>query len=158
MDLLYDESKGKFLLQRAEEAELQRQKQHRQTKAQAVNAFGERAAKAVEHTDTEPLTDDRNGVATINGLGEVISVSSGLTALSGYTASDLVGQNVNVLVPSPFAEMHDNFLRAYIDSGKDKIINSTRTLFLLQKVGFILPVYVRVKQVSGLGRLSPWLQ
>jgi PAS domain S-box-containing protein len=35
----------------------------------------------------------------------------------GYSKSEIVGQNVSVIVPQPLSSAHDTYLRNYINTG-----------------------------------------
>ncbi|MCH8167025.1 MAG: PAS domain S-box protein [Proteobacteria bacterium] len=66
------------------------------------------------------------GIITINEQGIVKSFNKAAEHLFGYTADDLIGQNVNVLVPSPDKEQHDKHIARYLRTGEAKIIGSGR--------------------------------
>lgn len=100
---------GNILLKRAEDIELSHSRQPLMTKAAALDIF-----------------DDRNAVVTINGVGEILHITMGASRLWGHTAGELIGRNVSNLIPQPFSDMHDMFLRSYIQTGKEHIINQTR--------------------------------
>ena len=44
----------------------------------------------------------------------------------GYTASELLGCNVSVLMPSPHRERHDNYISRYLMTGERRIIGQIK--------------------------------
>lgn len=52
---------------------------------------------------------------------------------SSYEIGELLGKNVSILMPSPFAEQHDSYMKRYITTGQAKIIGKPRELVALMK-------------------------
>jgi PAS domain S-box-containing protein len=104
------------------------------------------------------IFDDRNGVITIDGslenIGRIINVNAGICRLYGYTSDELIGRNIQILVPDPFSEDHDLFLTKYIETGKGTVIDKLRLLFGLHKNGYLIPLMVNVRQISGEASLT----
>jgi PAS domain S-box-containing protein len=36
----------------------------------------------------------------------------------GYAKRDMVGKNINLLIPQPMSSRHDQYLRRYVETGK----------------------------------------
>ncbi|KAJ9529821.1 hypothetical protein QJQ45_022220 [Haematococcus lacustris] len=54
------------------------------------------------------------------------------------------GKNINVIVPPPFSRNHNNYVRSYLQTGKAKILDSTRAFVAVHKDRFVLPISVSV--------------
>lgn len=67
----------------------------------------------------ETATDS---IITINEQGIVETMNPAAEKLFGYREEEMLGQNINVLMPSPHRENHDNYLKNYMHSGVKKII------------------------------------
>ncbi len=100
----------------------------------------ERRIRAVLETAVE-------GIITIDEQGLVESVNPAAERIFGYTASELIGRNVSNLMPSPFREEHDAYLRNYIRSGKARIIGIGREVLGLRKNGTVFPMDLSVSEV-----------
>jgi PAS domain S-box-containing protein len=69
----------------------------------------------------------------------------------GYTADDVVGQNVSLIMPSPYAEQHDGYLRRYQETGAARIIGIGRELIARHKDGRVFPIDLTVSEIDHLG-------
>jgi PAS domain S-box-containing protein len=100
----------------------------------------ERRIRAILETAVE-------GIITIDEQGLVESVNPAAERIFGYKASELIGRNVSNLMPSPFREEHDAYLRNYIRSGKARIIGIGREVLGLRKNGTVFPMDLSVSEV-----------
>jgi diguanylate cyclase (GGDEF)-like protein/PAS domain S-box-containing protein len=81
-----------------------------------------------------------DGTALIDGHGVMRYVNELLSELTGYSRDELVGQNVQMLVPPRLGTMEDEARRQYARDPDSRIIWSDRDLTVLRKDGSELPV------------------
>jgi PAS domain S-box-containing protein len=67
-----------------------------------------------------------NAIITINARGVIETVNEATVRIFGYTREEMVGQNVSLLMPSPYREQHDQYLDNYHRTGERKIIGIGR--------------------------------
>ena len=107
----------------------------------------------VGRMDDAVLFDDTTAVIVISlegtTLGRVLQCNDAVASLFGRARSELEGQNINTIVPNPWSEIHDNFLRLYMETAQERVVNRVRRLFGLHKNGYVFPIQLLVKQVSG---------
>ncbi len=92
-----------------------------------------------------------NGIVTIDGRGTIKTVNPAVERVLGYTESELLGQNVRMLMPEPYRSAHDGYLHNYLSSGKAKIIGTGREVVGERKDGSVFPMELAVgeMEVSG---------
>jgi PAS domain S-box-containing protein len=93
-----------------------------------------------------------DGIITINERGIVESFNPAAERLFGYTASDVVGQNVRMLMPSPYQEEHDSYIARYLSTGEKKIIGIGREVYGQRQDGTTFPMALAVSEVYVDGR------
>ncbi len=86
-------------------------------------------------------------IVTIDSRGIVTSYSPPSARILGYTQSEVVGRNVNMLMPDPHRDQHDDYISAYLSTGNAKIIGYGRELEARHKSGVLVPIHLKVKEV-----------
>lgn len=89
-----------------------------------------------------------NAHIIIDAGGGIISVNPFTEKIFGYSAQELVGRNVSVLVPPPHRERHDGYLRNYVTSGVAKVIGKTLEVEAVRKDGATFPIKLYVGEAK----------
>ncbi|MFH1288004.1 MAG: PAS domain S-box protein, partial [bacterium] len=89
-----------------------------------------------------------DAIITINDKFIVLVFNPAAERLFGYSASEVVGNNVKMLVPEPYKSQHDTFVSNYLRTGIKKIIGIGREVIAQRKEGKIFPIYLSVGEVN----------
>src|SRR5262249_17127671 len=95
------------------------------------------------------LNTAADAIITIDQHGIIESVNNAAERLFGYTASEVVGRNVSMLMPSPHRDQHDGYLERYIRTGEARVIGIGRGLEALRRDGTTFPIELALSEVRG---------
>jgi PAS domain S-box-containing protein len=76
-----------------------------------------------------------DAIITIDDRGTIEQINRAVQQMFGYTADELIGQNVSCLMPSPDRERHDGYLEHYRRTGQRKVIGRGREIRAMRKDG-----------------------
>jgi PAS domain S-box-containing protein len=91
------------------------------------------------------------GVILIDSQGIIFMFNPACERLFGYRAEEVIGQNVKILMPTPFHEEHDQYLHSYREGGERKIIGIGREVAGRRKNGSTFPMDLSVGEAKQAG-------
>jgi two-component system sensor kinase FixL len=110
-------------------------------------ALQEREARLRSILETAP-----DAIIVIDERGIMESYSPAAERLFGYPADEALGQNVSILMPSPYRERHDSYIRHYLETGERRIIGIGRVVVGRRKDGSTFPMELAVGEAMVNGR------
>ena len=108
------------------------------------------AAEAMYGAILEAAVD---AIITIDPKGIIQSVNSAAVKMFGYTAGEMIGRNVSMLMPEPYAEEHDSYVDRYLKTGEARIIGIGREVTGRRKGGQTFPMDLAVGEARFDGRV-----
>jgi two-component system, LuxR family, sensor kinase FixL len=89
-----------------------------------------------------------DGIIVIDARGHVEAFNPGAQRLFGYSAEEVLGKKVDMLMPSPYREDHDTYLARYLATGRAKIIGIGREVQGRRRDGTTFPLHLSVGQIT----------
>jgi two-component system sensor kinase FixL len=107
--------------------------------ASTTAALQRREAHLQSVLDTVP-----DASIVIDSRGTMTSFNRAAVRQFGYRPEEVLGQNVRMLMPSPYSEQHDGYLRRYMETGEKRIIGVDRVVVGRRKDGSTFPMTLAV--------------
>ena len=93
-----------------------------------------------------------DAMVIIDEVGLIQSFSTTAERLFGFTADEIRGRNVNALMPAPYQQEHDSYLKRYLTTGERRIIGTSRVVVGQRKDGSTFPMELFVGEVLLQGK------
>jgi len=88
-----------------------------------------------------------DGIITIDSKGTIETVNPAACRIFGYTPEELIGHNVNLLMPEPDHSLHDTYIANYHRTGIGRIIGKGREVLGKKKDGTVFPFMLSISEV-----------
>ena len=88
------------------------------------------------------------GMLMTDGGGSIVMVNARIETLFGYERAELIGENLEKLVPERFRSAHPGDRRGYFDAPQSRPMAAGRELFGLRKNGSEVPIEIGLNPVS----------
>jgi two-component system sensor kinase FixL len=121
-------------------------------------------AARVDWTETRAMLERREAhlqsiLDTVPDATVVIDTNGTMTSFNraavrqfGYEPAEVIGRNVNLLMPAPYHEQHDGYLHRYMQTGEKRIIGIDRVVVGRRKDGSTFPMKLAVGESRIDGR------
>ncbi len=113
----------------------------------SLKSFSSRTKREVEEKSRRILETAIDPIISIDEKGIIQVCNPAAEKEFGYMSSEIAGQNIKMLMPSPYSEEHDTYLANYMKTGKAQIIGLVRELVGLRKDGSVFPMELSVSEV-----------
>jgi two-component system sensor kinase FixL len=90
-----------------------------------------------------------DATVVIESDGTMTSFNRAAVRQFGYQPEEALGQNVKMLMPSPYREQHDGYLNRYLTTGEKRIIGIDRVVVGRRKDGSTFPMTLAVGETRS---------
>ena len=94
-----------------------------------------------------------DAIISIDHIGVISTFNPAAEKLFGYSADEVIGKKINLLMPKPYSSEHDKYMEDYITTGVKKIIGTGREVVAMHKDGSIFPIRLSVGEAKVDGKL-----
>jgi len=90
-----------------------------------------------------------DGIIMINDEGIVETFNPAAEAIFGYAGTEVIDQNVAMLMPADYASAHDGYIERYLGGGEASVIGQIRELEGQRSDGTVFPLEIAVNEVNA---------
>ncbi|MFO0754825.1 MAG: PAS domain S-box protein, partial [Thermodesulfovibrionales bacterium] len=128
--------------------------------AQLSEANTRLSREIAERKSTEEALREREGkiqailrttvdaIITITESNIIETFNPAAERIFGYSAGEVIGKNVKILMPEPDRSLHDEYVARYLRTGEKKLIGIGKELVGLRKDGEIFQMELAVSEVA----------
>lgn len=87
------------------------------------------------------------GIITIDKRGHIQGFNKAAEEIFGYSQEEVMGKNVSMLMPYPYNEEHNQYLKNYLETGEKNMIGIGREIRGKRKDGSVFPIELVVNEV-----------
>jgi two-component system sensor kinase FixL len=88
-----------------------------------------------------------DAIVVIDAQGRIEVFNPAARRLFGYSEAEVIGRNVSMLMPAPYRDEHDGYLKRYLEEGHARIIGIGREVQGLKRDGTTFPVHLSVAEM-----------
>lgn len=91
----------------------------------------------------------QDAVVIIDRQGQIELFNAAAERVFGYTRKEVIGQNVQLLMPEPYASEHQGYIDRYERTGERRAIGRIRTVAAQRKNGEVFPIELSVTEIRS---------
>ncbi|WP_296676872.1 sensor histidine kinase [Novosphingobium sp.] len=107
-----------------------------------------RAAEVHDSFVRSLLDSIPEGLVVIDQTGRILAFSRAACEMFDYTEDEVLGRNVSMLMPPAEAAHHDDYIRAYLMTGRKRIIGIGRRVMARHKLGHDIPARLEIGEAT----------
>lgn len=111
---------------------------------EAARVLAEREAHLRSIFDSAP-----DAMIVVDEHGVIQTYSAAAQRMFGWTAAEIIGRNVSMLMPQPYRTEHDAYMQRYLNTGEKRIIGIGRIVVGERKDGSTFPLELAVGELRS---------
>ncbi|WP_410497628.1 EAL domain-containing protein [Chitinibacter sp. S2-10] len=89
-----------------------------------------------------------NAMLMVNEQGRIVLTNLQTSAMFGYTQAELLGQEIEILIPAPQRKQHQSEVQSFLAHARGRRMAADKELFGLSKTGRTIPVEVGLNPLT----------
>lgn len=98
------------------------------------------------------LTTAVDSIITIDSHGIISFMNPATVRMFGYSQRELIGRNISILMPPPYRDEHDDYLKRFLETGHASVIGIGRRVTGRRKDGNNFPIHLAVSEFQENGQ------
>jgi two-component system sensor kinase FixL len=90
-----------------------------------------------------------DAIVMIDESGEIVSFNNAAETMFGYSAQEVLGRPVQMLMPEPYRSAHAGYVQRYRETGQKRIIGTGREALAMHRGGRVFPVWLSVGEARA---------
>ena len=86
----------------------------------------------------------KSGIIVIDSEGIITEFSPAAEEIFGYSRDEALGNSINMLMPQPYCDQHDSYIKKYLDGGPAKVLGTLSIVPAQKKDGSRFPMEVAI--------------
>jgi diguanylate cyclase (GGDEF)-like protein/PAS domain S-box-containing protein len=103
---------------------------------------------AIQRSTSAVIDSVIEGIVQIDCTGRIGRFNKAAESIFGYVEAEVLGKNVNMLMPPPYKQAHDDYIAHFVTTGQPKVIGIGRIVTGLRKNGDVFPMHLGVTEAA----------
>jgi len=104
-----------------------------------------KSAESASLTDLGALMQAAvDAIVVIETNEKIVAISRSAENMFGYSANEVIGEPVSMLMPEPYRSAHSGYVEHYQTTGDPRIIGAGREVQAVRKDGSVFPIWLSV--------------
>ena len=100
----------------------------------------------------QPLFDSAGeGIILVNNIGNIVLANKRTRSLFGYNKNELIGNNIQILIPNRFSNRHQSHIQSYFGTPKARTMGKGLALAGVKKDGTEFPLEISLNHFQSNG-------
>jgi PAS domain S-box-containing protein len=113
----------------------------------ALSIFSSKMTKVSVTNSSLFLEAFNEAVVMADKMMRIIDFNKSAEEIFGWKREEVVGKNVHILMPNPYASKHDSYAENYREKGEKRLIGKPRKLMGLRKNGSTFPILLSLGEL-----------